>query len=213
MNTRHKRALRATLIVALVCAGPMWFFYRESRKSVVPDVKRFGMVPDFVLNFVNQPVGLTSFDTQKHITLVAVLKDSCAQDCPETVKFLQQLKTWADAELRLHSAKITQPQPIRFVIQTQGATETLPQDWSIASMADDDVYLVPEPKKDAPVPAVVLIDDSGFYRAYQPLAEAGAETLLKQELTRMITQQYLLHYVAEQTLMWEKSKPRRSLKD
>jgi hypothetical protein len=40
--------------------------------------------------------------------------------CPDSTALLSSLKTWADAQLRIHRDKLKQPQPIRFVIHTEG---------------------------------------------------------------------------------------------
>ncbi len=211
MNSRHKRALSRTLIVFALCAFPLWFFIKHQLKAVEPEIEGFGHIPEFTLTFANQPAGFTHFDTREQLTVVAVLKDQCPTGCPETVKFLNELKTWADAELKLHkTAKIPMPRPIRFVIQTEGPIENLPQDWSIVLMekAADDPYLVPDLKKDGEVPALVLIDDGGFYRAYEKIVPESKE-ILEQEMSRMISTQYLMHYVSAQTLMWEKNSPHK----
>lgn len=214
MNQRHKRALRRTLVVFGLCLFPLWFFIKHQIQDVEPEIQGFGRIPKFTLTFANQPAGFTHFDTKDQLTVVAVVKDSCPQSCPETVKFLSELKSWADNELRLRGEpKVKMPMPIRFVIQTAGPIEPLPQDWAIVAMEDPaDPYLVPEKKQDAAVPAVVLIDDGGYFRAYENL-KPEANEILRRELSRMISQQYLFHYVTAQTLMWEKNSPHRRNKD
>lgn len=220
MNERHKRALKRTLIVFALCAFPLWFFLRHQLQAVEPDTQGFGRIPKFTLTFANQPAGFTHFDTKEQLTVVAVLKDSCTSknhgdaSCTETMQFLKKLKTWADEELRIHGTpKVAMPLPLRFVIQTTEAIDSLPQDWAIVQMEDPtDPYLVPATKQDAPVPALVLIDDSGFYRAYEPIRPEAMD-IVQRELSRMSSHQYLLHYVTAQTLMWEKNSPHRRNKE
>jgi|GEM_PF-5875895 hypothetical protein len=210
MNARHKRALIRTGLIFAVCAYPLWFFLKQQTANLEAEIDGFGIVPEFTLNFANQAIGMTHYDTHKHLTVVAVLKESCPESCPETQQFLAQFKAWADDELRMKTEKkVSQPNPIRFVIQTATAFEHLPQDWSIVAMESGDPYLVPERKAQAEVPAIVLIDDAGFYRAYAPLSDPQSPAILKRELSRMISEQYLIHYVSEQNLMWEKYRPRR----
>ncbi len=210
MNSRHKRAMKRTFLVFIACSYPLWFFYKYSRGNVDPERDGFGVVPQFTLTYANQAGGFTHYQTQRTLTVVAIVRDSCPQNCPETVAYLREFKTWADAELRLHATKMSQPKPIRFVIQTTGQLEGLPQDWAIVAMENDDPYLAPTNRQNAAVPAIVLIDDNGFYRAYQPLKEPTTDSILRRELSRMISQQFLYHYVSEQALMWDKTKGPRA---
>lgn len=210
MNPRHKRALFRTALVLLASAYPLWFFYQHQRANVEPDITDFGAVPEFTLTFANQAGGFTHYQTLNQISVVAIVKDSCAASCPETVRYLQQFKEWADGELRLKTQKMSQPPAIRFVIQTAGAIDALPQDWSIVAMESGDPYLAPLNRANAPVPALVLIDDNGFYRAYESIDRPETDQILRRELSRMISQQFLLHYVNQQDLMWEKKKSQRA---
>lgn len=209
MNKRHKRALFRTSLILLACAYPLWFFYKHQSANVEPNIDGFGVVPEFTLTFANRPGGFTHYQTLNQLSVVAILGDACETSCPETVAYLKSFKEWADAELRIHSKKTNQPQEIRFVIQTEGALEGLPSDWGVVAMEEGDPYLRPLNRANAPLPAVVLIDDSGFYRAFETLSQPQTDGILRRELSRMISQQYLQHYVSEQDLMWEKTKGKR----
>ena len=120
------------------------------------------------------------------------------------------MKEFFKIELEGKEKDSNTPRKARFIIQATEGIENLPGDWDHADMSVEGTpYLVPEVKMaSGKVPAMVLVDDAGFYRGYVPFDDPQFHDKLTVELSRIVSHQYLLHYVTRQTLMWRKANGR-----
>lgn len=213
MNPKHMKAFRVTTFVFILCLIPLLFLARLYQEKVSLDVTDFGVVPDFAMMFKNNPKGMTHADTEKHSTLVVIAKDHCASGCPKLVATMNELKSYYESNLKGDVKDPNTPEPVRFIVQASAGWEHLPKDWDHSLMIDGTPYLVPDVKKSGPFPAFVLVDDSSFYRGFVEANDPDLQLKLGKELVRMTSTQYLMHYVAKQTLMWKKARGKSDSKE
>ena len=81
--------------------------------------------------------------------------------------------------------------------------------WGVIKLAAGQEFLLPQNKVYAESPAIVLVDDHGFYRAYLPLAEDTSIDAAKKASPKMISNQFLRRYYRIRQLELKKSKPRQ----
>ena len=210
---KHRRAIKATAIVAIVGFIPICILmYFHLTKHEI-DLENFGVVPEFAYTFTNDPVGITHHDTERHPVIVAVLKDSCAAssestNCEAALRKMNQLKDWLTKHVLRKLPNVINPPPMRLIAMGEGIDPERFEGWQIVEMSENMPYLVPDVRKDGPYPAIVVIDDSSFFRAYIPVAEPDALDKAKAVINQVVSYQYLMHYVGQQMLMWEKYKGR-----
>lgn len=209
-KSRVKIALKRVMMVSIFCIPPLLYLAYQYQKNIVLDVTRFGIVPEFAMMFQNSSLGMTHHDTTQHVTVVVVAKDSCAQGCDQLVQEMQSIKGYFQEELEGKDKDPNTPRKARFVVQASAGHEFFPDDWDLAYMSEGVPYLVPEVRKDGPWPAFVIIDDASYFRGFVPLSDPDLQKKLRVELTRIVSNQYLIHYVARQTLMWRKANGRVS---
>ena len=212
-NQKKTRALRRAGLSLLICALPVAYLAYHHLTNVELDVTAFGVAPEFQMVFTNDPVGMTHHDTLKHLTVVAVAKDECADGCPQFIKQLEEFRNFYRQELQARTDDRNAPKETRFVVQAGAGLEHFSDDWLKVAMSPSVPYLVPEARADGPFPAVVLIDDSSYFRGFLPSSVDNFQEKLATELSRMTSAQYLHHYVNKQTLMWEKANGRSRVKE
>ena len=120
---------------------------------------------------------------------------------------LNQLKTWAENELTEKVGDIGNPPGVKYILMTDSSID-VDDSWDVIKVEKGSEYLVPENRKDSPYPAIVLVDDYGFYRAYLPLSQKDSLKIAQKELAKMISNQFLQYYIKMQQLELKKSKIR-----
>lgn len=208
MNAKHLKAFRVTSLIFVLCLIPLLYLAKLYQDNVSLDVTGFGVVPEFAMMFKNNSKGMTHMDTEKHSTVLVVAKDHCAQGCTELVNQMKQIKSYYDQNLKGNVKDPNTPEPVRFIVQATAGWDKFPKDWDMAIMSEGVPYLVPSVKESGPFPAVVLVDDSSFYRGFVPSTDTELVVKVQTELERMKSTQFLMHYVAKQTLMWKKARGR-----
>ena len=212
MDVRKKRAWKAVLIVGLFSMLPIAVLAYFYRTNITLDVENFGVVPDFAYTFTNDPVGITHYDTERYPMVVAVLGDACNLSCPAVSEYLKKLRNYVDTELDFPTSyKIRFPMRLRLIAMAREEPQVELDGWDIAVLTENQPYLVPDVKRTAEKPAIVLIDDASYFRAYVPLAQENGFEAIKRELTRIVSQQSLIHYVTQQNLIWRKQKGREQV--
>lgn len=210
MQKKQKRALQATILVALFAALPLVYFAYLTFTTPALEVRSLGVVPEFALSFSNNPVGMTHYDAERHPTVVAIVGDQCERGCGEMSQYLSTLASWVNESIRKDLPNVKDPSKIRLIAMGEGSQfeSSMPPEWDLVNVNNGGEYLLPPAWSGNHSPAFVVIDDSGFYRAYLPLSEPRLLENLKVLITRITSHQYLMHYVAQQALMWEKSRGR-----
>ena len=214
-KSKHRKALKATVLVALVSMIPIsiLMYFHLTKHDI--DLENFGVVPDFAYTFANHPGGITHHDTERYPILVAVLKDTCSvqnsqTSCDQALASMRHLKAWVEKHIQKKLPNVVNPPPLQLIVMTEGAgldPKTI-EGWQAIEVPKGGPYLVPEVRSNAAYPAYVVIDDSSFYRAYLPMAEQESTEKLKSVINQVVSNQHLMHYVGQQVLMWEKYKGR-----
>lgn len=214
-KSKHRKAIKATAIVALLSMMPIsiLMYFHLTRHTI--DLENFGSVPDFAYTFSNQPGGITHHDTERYPIVIAVLKDACSAQksestCEKALASMNQLKSWVKERIQKKLPNVVNPPPLQLIAMTEGPgldPSKIPG-WRIVEVGEKDSYLVPDVRKNAAHPAYVVVDDSGFYRAYLPMAELENLGKLESVINQVVSNQHLMHYVGQQVLMWEKYKRR-----
>ncbi len=207
---RFKFALKRVFLVFCLCLPPVMYLGYQYQKNIILDIERFGIVPEFEMMFHNSPIGMTHHDTTQHVTIAVIAKDYCKQGCSRLVHEMVELKKFFQQKLEGKEKDPYTPRKARFIVQASAGLEFFPDDWDRAVMSEGVPYLVPDVRKDGPWPAFVIIDDASYYRGFVPLEDPALQQVLRTELTRIISNQYLTHYVARQTLMWRKANGRET---
>lgn len=214
-KSKHRKAIKATVIVAFLSMIPIsiLMYFHLTRHTI--DLENFGAVPDFAYTFSNQPGGITHHDTERYPIVIAVLKNTCSAQasesaCEKAVASMNQLKLWVEERIHKKLPNVVNPPPLQLIAMTEGPglDATKVEGWRIIEVAEGGSYLVPEVRKNAAHPAYVVVDDSGFYRAYLPMAELENLEKLESVINQVVSNQHLMHYVGQQVLMWEKYKRR-----
>lgn len=207
MGHRHKRALRITLITAILMLMPIGYLAYLYHDDLTGEFGDLGAVPEFYLNFENRSGGFTHFDTQRQITVAAILGTSCATDCVAQITAMSHLWQWAQDNLTEKYHDVPTPLPIRFVAMGESLPQALPKGWDGVLVQDAKQYLVPPTVRgSASSPSFVVIDDVGRYRAQLAMEDVLTQEKMQRLLTKINTHQFLIHYLVKQTLMWEKAK-------
>lgn len=216
MQQRTKKALMVSSLIGLISAIPLFYLAYLYKTQVEVDVEGMGVVPDFAYTFMNNPIGITHHDTEQYPMVVAILKDACDQEEEQQVSescelMLSQMRTveeWMTQHITVGQPHVANPRKLRLIAMAEGRLPEVSDNWSLAQIRPGQPYLVPENRKDAEYPAFVLIDDASFFRGYIPSSSPNALEKVRREVTRIVSHQYLMHYVTQQTLMWEKARGR-----
>lgn len=204
MGSRHKRAIRITLIAAVFMLMPVGYLAYLYNDDITGEFGNLGSVPEFYINFENRSGGFTHFDTQRQITVAAILGTACAADCTAQTTAMTRLWQWTQDNLTEQYHDVPTPMPIRFVAMGESLPEALPQGWDAVLVQDAKQYLVPANPLSRP--SFVVIDDAGRYRAQLGMEDDLMQEKMQRLLTKINTHQFLIHYLVKQTLMWEKAK-------
>ena len=208
MNRKHKKAIKISTIVLLICLVPLLYLRKLHQENIILDVDGFGVVPEFQFMFRNSDFGMTAADTERHSTVVVIAGDYCQSSCPKLVDAMNRIRAFYKESLRGKQSDPNTPPGTRFIVHADSGWENLPNNWDFVLADEDTPILVPRVKADGPFPAFVLIDDGSFYRGFVPLSDPQLFDKISRELVRMTSGQYLMHYVNRQTLMWKKAKGR-----
>lgn len=208
MNRKHKKAFKVSLVVFVFCLIPILYLYKLHSDNIVLNVDEFGVVPEFQFMFRNSDRGMTVADTERHSTVVVIADDHCRDGCPTLVDEMNLIRNYYDKTLRGKTSDPNTPLSTRFIVQAKSGWEFLPRNWDFVIQDEATPRLVPLVKASGPFPAFVLIDDASFYRGFVPSGDPQLFAKLSRELSRMTSGQFLMHYVNQQTLMWNKAKGR-----
>ncbi|MFW7377606.1 MAG: hypothetical protein ACOH5I_02205 [Oligoflexus sp.] len=217
MDQKRKKALKVAGFTGFIVALPLFYLAYLYATNLKVDVTGMGIVPEFAYTFVNDPVGITQYDTEQYPMVVAILKDSCdvknegdafSSACQRMLEQMRNFEEWSAKHIEIGQRFVANPRKLRLIAMLEGQLPPISDRWSVAQLEEGMPYLVPENRRDAEVPAFVLIDDSSFFRGYILSSHERAEEKLMRELSRIVSHQYLMHYVTQQTLMWEKAKGR-----
>lgn len=211
MNSRHKKATRVVVILAILFAAPYLYFAKLLKNHVSLDVEGMGRVGEFAYGFVNDPVGITHQDTKQYPLLVAILKDTCQESSDTCQRMLEQmnlLESWLSEKILVDQQYISTPRKLRLVamVAENSAPQDLSDTWKLSLLSEGESYLVPENRKQAKYPAFVLIDDTGYYRGYVDLDDELLQEKLRKEISKIVTDQYLKHYVSKQSMMLRRAR-------
>ena len=188
---KHQKALKYTLLIAILLAIPMgYLIYLYSNDHVV-STEGMGRVEDYQYYFDNQQGGITTKDSERFIFLIGLLKDNCEKkNCEKEMMQLNNMKAWAEKALTERVGDIGNPPGIKYILMSSSSLK-VDKSWGVITPSKDQDYLVPKNHENSEVPAYVLIDDYGFYRAYLPLSAEDSDDKVKKELTKMISNQFL----------------------
>jgi hypothetical protein len=218
MNRKHRKAAKVAAIVGGIGLIPLLVLAYFYSTNIEVDADGLGVVPDFAYTFTNHSVGITHYDTERYPLVVAVLKDVCQPEmeakapvvsCEQAMSQLREIQDWVESHIKVQLVNVKNPHPLRLVAMSQGVVDAVPEGWNRVALQSGQRDLVPESRQQADYPAIVLIDDSSFFRAYVPFDDPRFFAKVTRELTRIVSHQYLMHYVTQQTLMWEKARGRR----
>ncbi len=204
MSSKHKKAIRVTVITALIMLLPLGYLGYLYKRDLTGEFGDMGTVPEFYLNFENRSGGFTHFDTQRQITVAAILGQSCATDCQAQTSAMADLYRWVQENLTEKYHDVPTPLPIRFVTMAEALPAAAPEGWDTVHVQDPRQYLVPGEAMAAP--SFVVIDDAGRYRAQLDMTEPMTREKMHRLLTKINSHQFLIHYLVKQSLMWEKAK-------
>lgn len=204
MSSKHKKAIRVTIIVALLMLLPLGYLGYLYKQDLTGEFGDLGSVPEFYLNFANRSGGFTHFDTQRQITVAAILGQACTIDCKNQTEAMADLYRWVQENLTEKHHDVPTPLPIRFVTMAEALPTEIPEGWDAVHVEDIKQYLMPEETLAAP--SFVVIDDAGRYRAQLNMTEPLTQEKMHRLLTKINSHQFLIHYLVKQTLMWEKAK-------
>ena len=87
---RHKKALSRAVLVLMLCLPPIGYLAYQYQNNLILDIEEFGYVPDFAMLFHNNAKGMTHIDTTHHVSIVAILKDTCANGCEAEIQAMQR---------------------------------------------------------------------------------------------------------------------------
>ena len=204
---KHKKAITVTSIVAAILAVPVLYLFHLYENDPNISTEGMGRVGEYAYYYDNKTGGITTKDSERFIFLMGIIKKS-DNKVEESIAKLSELKTWAENQLTEKVGDIGNPPGLKYILMTDAELPEVDTSWGVIKLAAGQEFLLPQNKVDAESPAIVLVDDHGFYRAYLPLAEDTSIDAAKKELTKMISNQFLQYYIKMQQLELKKSKPR-----
>ena len=126
-----------------------------------------GRVGEYAYYYDNKTGGITTKDSERFIFLMGIIKKS-DNKVEESIAKLSELKTWAENQLTEKVGDIGNPPGLKYILMTDAELPEVDTSWGVIKLAAGQEFLLPQNKVDAESPAIVLVDDHGFYRAYLP---------------------------------------------
>ncbi len=207
MSNKHKRALFITVIVGAICAAPIYYLWKLNnldRETLMSDL---GSVPEFAYATSDGQSSFTHYDTFKRVTLLTLVNSGCQSSClSDTLSALKSLKEWADAHLVNKNKNDSKPQEINFVVMTRTpAMETLAAGIKHVFLEPTEDFFIPGENADDQS-LFVIISQEGRFKAVLPALAKDTPQKSQRLLAKLTSDNYLLHYLTLQNLMWEKAK-------
>ena len=211
---QSKRRLKALLFAAIVtgiCSVPVWYLSRLHETTVIEDLgSQFRSLP-FAYALENKPGVFTHVDAEQQVSLLFYFDGGrCKLEraaCDPLVKEQQKLTDFLQRELTPREKSGGKGKSIRAVALIRGEMPvTLSSHWDVVRLDDEEALPLP-PAMDSDAPAAfIVMDDDGFVRSYLTAATEQRQTKLVTILRKTASQQNLMDYLTQQTLMWEKAK-------
>lgn len=210
MPSRHKRALITTGILAIVLLPLLGYLWWVRAQDVSADLKPLGPIPQFTYVLDDGSTVFTHSDAMLRITVLLQLKN-CQSPCAEYAQTMTDLVAWSEDALRPKNAEETPPQPISFLVMQRPphVMPAIPAGWRPLTLGADENFLAPASLTESARDQFVVIDTNGVFRAALPADDPKAPEKLQHLLTKLTSSQFLFHYLAKQTLMWEKVRGRK----
>jgi hypothetical protein len=206
---KHKKAILVTAFVAAILAVPVLYLLHLYENDSKISTEGMGLVGDYAYYFDNQTGGITTKDSDRFIFLMGVFKSSDSkEDIEASLVKLDSLKKWSEDQLTEKVGDIGNPPGLKYILMTDTDLPQVDKSWGVIKISESQKFLLPANKKDDKSPAIVLVDDHGYYRGYLPLSDESSLDTAKKELTKMISNQFLQYYIKMQQLELKKSKPR-----
>ena len=199
---KHKKAIIVTSIVAAILAIPVLYLLHLYENDLKISTEGMGRVEDYAYYYDNKTGGITTKDSERFIFLMGVFKSSDSEDKIEkSLEKLNSLKKWAEDQLTEKVGDIGNPPGLKYLLMTDTELPAaVDESWGVIKVGEGQSFLIPDNKKDAESPAIVLVDDHGYYRAYLPISDDSSLEASKKELTKMIWNQFLQYYIKMQQL-------------
>jgi hypothetical protein len=212
--TTKRRSLKAlffALVITGLCSLPVWYLGHLHQRTLLEDLGSQYRSTPFAYALTNKPGVFTHVDAEQQVSLILYYDAArCLAEeaaCKPLLEEQDKVMHFLEQELTPVDKSAGKGKPVRTVAMVRGETpKELSSHWDVVSLAADETLPFPETlKADAPA-AFVVLDDDGFIRSY---LTAATEQRLPKAVTilrKVASQQNLMDYLTQQTLMWEKAK-------
>lgn len=212
--TTKRRSLKAlffALVVTGLCSLPVWYLGHLHQQTLLEDLgSRYRSTP-FAYALTNKPGVFTHVDAEQQVSLILYYDAARCAATPESCKPLleeqNQVMQFLEHELTPVDKSAGKGKPVRTVAMVRGEVpKELSTHWDVVSLVADESMPFPETMKAEAPAAFIVLDDDGFIRSY---LTAETEQRLPKVITilrKVTSQQNLMDYLTQQTLMWEKAK-------
>lgn len=209
MSANHRRAAITTGLIGIVLSSFIAYLWWIREQDVSAELKPLGRVSEFTYVLDDAESVFSHSDAMQRITVMLQLRN-CTTPCLDYQDFAKSLHSWSEDELRPKNPEDTPPQAINFIVMQDAKhqMQPVPEGWRALTLGADESYLAPSNYPAVTEDSVVVIDASGVYRAVLPMSDSLAEAKLQRLLAKLTSSQFLYHYLAKQTLMWEKLRGR-----
>ena len=164
---KHKKAITVTSIVAAILAVPVLYLFHLYENDPNISTEGMGRVGEYAYYYDNKTGGITTKDSERFIFLMGIIKKS-DNKVEESIAKLSELKTWAENQLTEKVGDIGNPPGLKYILMTDAELPEVDTSWGVIKLAAGQEFLLPQNKVDAESPAIVLVDDHGFYRLIFP---------------------------------------------
>ncbi len=204
MKSRHQKALKRVMILALFIAPAIGALGYYQLTNPLKGIEHFGSVEPFVLPFEGKPGGLTNSTLASQVSVIARAPVDCKEDCQALLlRDLTELERWSGRHLPKNPEAYNFP--VKFYFLSGNPPSDLPP--GIQGLKAPPGVLPLKPRElNSDYAALVILDDVGEYRGYIPQSDPGRIEKTSRLLSKIVAHGSLIAYVANQTLMWERAK-------
>ncbi len=209
MSTKHRRAAITTGLIGSVLISLVAYLWWIRAQDVSADLRPLGPATDFSYVLDDGQNVFTRSDTLRRITVLLQLR-ACVAPCANEAELAKTLLSWSEVALRPKDPEDTPPQPINFIVM-QRSPHTLtatPEGWRSVTLDAKENFLLPPGNSNPQHDTLVVVDASGVYRAVLATNDPLVTEKMQRLLAKLTSSQFLYHYLAKQTLMWEKLRGR-----
>jgi len=209
--TQHQKAALRTFLMALFLVGPLYFLWWVNHEYKEVESTDFGPVSEFAFATIDGKSSFTHFDTFKRVSVVSLVENPCEDSCKTNlITKLTELKAWSDRHLVNKNKNDAKPQEISYVVISKEAVfldSDLPG-FKLILLDPGETFQLPEAAKkvSGDDPLIVAISQEGRFKGAFSAATLESTEKLERLLAKLTAENYLLHYLTLQNLMWEKAK-------